>query len=132
MEWLLDKLRTNGNQTAVIFKEKEYAYAQLADRIAEYDQVVSSQLHAGDIVAIISDYSFESIALFLALAQRRHIVVPITTKVEAEIEGGELPLPHLDRGGRRAEHPTGTPSGRDASLGAEAGGAASRGTHPVQ
>ncbi len=86
MEWLLDKLRTNGNQTAVIFKEKEYAYAQLADRIAEYEQVVSSQLHAGDIVAIISDYSFESIALFLALAQHRHIVVPITTKVEAEIE----------------------------------------------
>jgi acyl-coenzyme A synthetase/AMP-(fatty) acid ligase len=86
MEWLIDKLKANGEQTAVIFKEMEYTYAQLANQIAAYYEVVSKQLRAGDIVAIISDYSFESISLFLALAKNQNIVVPITTKVESEIE----------------------------------------------
>jgi acyl-coenzyme A synthetase/AMP-(fatty) acid ligase len=86
MEWLIDKLKAGGEQTAVIFKEKEYTYAQLANQIAAYYEIVSKQLRAGDIVAIISDYSFESISLFLALAKNQNIVVPITTKVESEIE----------------------------------------------
>jgi acyl-coenzyme A synthetase/AMP-(fatty) acid ligase len=86
MEWLIDKLNAGGEQTAVIFKEKEYTYAQLANQIAAYYETVSKQLRAGDIVAIISDYSFESISLFLALAKNKNIVVPITTKVESEIE----------------------------------------------
>jgi acyl-coenzyme A synthetase/AMP-(fatty) acid ligase len=83
---LIDKLKAGGERTAVIFKEKEYTYAQLADQIAAYYEVVSKQLRAGDIVAIISDYSFESISLFLALAKNQNVVVPITTKVESEIE----------------------------------------------
>jgi acyl-coenzyme A synthetase/AMP-(fatty) acid ligase len=86
MEWLIDKLKAGGEQTAVIFKEKEYTYAQLANQIVAYYETVSKQLRAGDIVAIISDYSFESISLFLALAKNQNIVVPITTKVESEIE----------------------------------------------
>jgi acyl-coenzyme A synthetase/AMP-(fatty) acid ligase len=77
MDWLIDKFKANSNQTAVIFKEKEYSYSHLAEQIALYYAIVSKQLQPGDIVAIISDYSFESIALFLALAKNQNIVVPI-------------------------------------------------------
>lgn len=86
MDWLIDKLKASGEQTAVIFKEKSYSYAQLAAQVEAYFAIASGRLQPGDIVAIISDYSFESIALFLALSRNRNIVVPITTKVESEIE----------------------------------------------
>jgi acyl-coenzyme A synthetase/AMP-(fatty) acid ligase len=86
MDWLIDKLKASGEQTAVIFKEKSYSYAQLAAQVEDYFAIASGRLQPGDIVAIISDYSFESIALFLALSRNRNIVVPITTKVESEIE----------------------------------------------
>jgi acyl-coenzyme A synthetase/AMP-(fatty) acid ligase len=86
MDWLIDKLKASGEHTAVIFKEKSYSYAQLAAQVEAYFAIASGRLQPGDIVAIISDYSFESIALFLALSRNRNIVVPITTKVESEIE----------------------------------------------
>lgn len=72
----------------------------------------------GEIIAIVSDYSFEAIALFFALVENKNIVVPITTKVESDIsnkikasdcdysikiEDGELCL--LKQGGRTEVHP---------------------------
>ncbi|MCK5101946.1 MAG: long-chain fatty acid--CoA ligase, partial [Cyclobacteriaceae bacterium] len=36
-------------------------------------------------VAIISDYSFESIALFFTLYENKNIIVPITTKISSDI-----------------------------------------------
>jgi acyl-coenzyme A synthetase/AMP-(fatty) acid ligase len=86
MDWLINKFRENGEHTAVIFKEKEYSYAQLAQQVDTYHEVVAGMIKRGNIVAIISDYSFESIALFLALSRNQNIVVPITTKVDSEIE----------------------------------------------
>jgi len=38
------------------------------------------------VIAIVSDYSFESISLFFALYENHNIIVPITTKVQSEID----------------------------------------------
>jgi acyl-coenzyme A synthetase/AMP-(fatty) acid ligase len=86
MEWLIEKFRQSGNQNAVIFKETEYTYKQLADQVLLYHSILKKQIKEGKIVAIISDYSFESIALFLALSKNKNVVVPITTKVATEID----------------------------------------------
>ena len=86
MNWLIEKIKERGEQTAVIFKEKEYSYGSLACRIEEYVELLSTRIPHGAVVAIVSDYSFESIAMFFALYENRNIIVPITTKVTTEIE----------------------------------------------
>lgn len=86
MNWLIEKIKERGEQTAVIFKEKEYSYGGLACRIEEYVELLSTRIPHGAVVAIVSDYSFESIAMFFALYENRNIIVPITTKVTTEIE----------------------------------------------
>ncbi len=86
MSWLIDKIKNGGSQIAVIFREKEYSYEELGRKIESYSSIIKDKLNPGDIVAVISDYSFESIALFFALCENRNIIVPITTKVDSEIE----------------------------------------------
>lgn len=86
MNWLIDKIKEGGDKIAVVFKEQEYSYNALYDRICEDYARVRGAFRPGDVVAIVSDYSFESIALFFALYENRNIIVPITTKVQAEID----------------------------------------------
>ena len=85
MNWLIEKIKDGGDKTAVIFKEQEYSYNALYDRICADYSKVQSTIAPGEVVAIVSDYSFESIALFFALHENRNIIVPMTTKVQAEI-----------------------------------------------
>ena len=86
MNWLIEKIREGGDRTAVIFKEQEYSYQALYERICDDYSKVRSSFRPGEVVAIVSDYSFESIALFFALHENRNIIVPVTTKVQAEID----------------------------------------------
>jgi len=85
MKWIIEHIQSKENQIAIIFNEKEISYNQLANKIGNYYNEVSGVIPAGKTVAIVSDYCFESIALFFALYQNSNIVVPITTKVESEI-----------------------------------------------
>jgi len=85
MNWIFDHIKQQSATTAIIFNEKEYSYAQLYDKIEEYFQSLLS-IPDGSIISIISDYSFESIALFFALYKKNAILVPITTKVESAVQ----------------------------------------------
>lgn len=86
MNWLIEKIKGRGEQTAVIFKEKEYTYGSLGRCIEENIRLLSRRVTQGAVVALVSDYSFESIAMLFALYENRNVIVPITTKVPAEIE----------------------------------------------
>ncbi len=86
MNWLTERIKGYGGQTAVIFKEREYTYGSLGERIESYYGRVSSAIPQGSVVSVVSDYSFESIALFFALHENRNIIVPVTTQVASEIE----------------------------------------------
>lgn len=77
-------MKMGADKTAVIFKEMEYSYASLVEKIEEYYGLVKEKISEGAIVAIVSDYSFESIAMFFALHENRNVVVPITTKIVQE------------------------------------------------
>lgn len=86
MNWLIEKISEGTDKTAVIFKEKEYSYEKLCQSICnDYDRVKTS-FQPGNVIAIVSDYSFESISLFFALHENHNIIVPITTKVQSEID----------------------------------------------
>lgn len=86
MNWLVKKMLENDGQIAVIFKGKEYSYQMLYHQIGIYYEQIKRSVTSGDSVAIISDYSFESIALFFALCENKNIIVPITTKIIEEID----------------------------------------------
>ena len=85
MKWIIEHIKDKDDQVAGVFNDKEISYSRLADKIVDYYFEISGIIPAGKTVAIISDYCFESIALFFALYQNSNIVVPITTKVESEI-----------------------------------------------
>ena len=85
MKWIIEHFKTKGEQIAIIFQNKDYSYNQLANLAEKYYDEVNLKLPQGTIISIISDYSFESIALFFALYENGNIIVPITTKINSEI-----------------------------------------------
>jgi acyl-CoA synthetase (AMP-forming)/AMP-acid ligase II len=84
-DWILKQIASQGEHTAVIFNNEEYKYIDLSETIEEYYDQLQKNVMQGSIVAIVSDYNFESIALFFALYQNCNIIVPITTKTVSEI-----------------------------------------------
>ena len=75
------------NNIAVIHKGKRYSYADLDEAIDRFGQKLREKsIDRGDVVAIRSDYSFDAIALFFALAENGNIIVPITSESEEEVQ----------------------------------------------
>ena len=85
-EWLFDLFETYGDETAIVEKNGKFTYAQLLNKIDSYRRWLDEmEVASGESVAIHSDYSFDAIALFFALAAHRCIVVPIISEIEGEI-----------------------------------------------
>lgn len=84
--WMIKQMAETGDRTAVIFENREYSYIDLNTKIEAFFGEIKQKINRGETVGIISDYSFESIALFFALYENWNIIVPITTKVESEVE----------------------------------------------
>lgn len=86
MNWFINKIENYGEQISVIFNDNKYSYSQLALKIKFYFDEVKNKIDQGAVVAIKSDYNFESIALFFALSENKNVIVPITTNLLSEIE----------------------------------------------
>jgi len=85
--WLFEKIKSFTDKPAIIYKDEIFSYLDLHRTVEEFlDYIKQQGIKEGDVVSIIGDYSFKSIALFLALLQNRNIIVPITTKVHHEID----------------------------------------------
>ena len=50
-------------------------------------QLIKFKIKSGEVVAILADYSFVSIALFFALYENKNIIAPITSTSQKEIDG---------------------------------------------
>lgn len=72
--------------TCIIEENQTFSYEDLVKNVAKYQAEISSKINKGDVVCIQSDYSFESISLFLALIQNSCIIVPIVPTTEAEFD----------------------------------------------
>ncbi|MEE8483280.1 MAG: fatty acid--CoA ligase family protein [Nitrospinota bacterium] len=84
MDWLLDRFREFGDHHAIGGRGGLYTYRELESRVGEYIKEVSKKIEKGAVAAIVSDYSFDSISLLLALAANKNIVVPIVAGTEEE------------------------------------------------
>jgi acyl-coenzyme A synthetase/AMP-(fatty) acid ligase len=84
-DWIFKKIKESGEQMAVVFDNKTFSYNDLSQQIEQfYDQIIR-KIKKNSIVAIVSDYNFEVIAMFFALYRNRNIIIPVTTKIESEI-----------------------------------------------
>ena len=72
--------------TAISHGDKTYSYLDLSNRIAEFLDSPDIKLLSGKVVIINADYSFDAIAMLLALERLNTIIVPIVNTTESEIE----------------------------------------------
>ena len=86
MNKMVDKFKGN-DQTAIIHDGKKYSYNELYIKIKEIENFIKGKIKSGEVVAILADYSFVSIALFFALYENKNIIAPITSTSKKEIDG---------------------------------------------
>lgn len=86
MNKMIDKFKDN-DQTAIIYDGKKYSYNELYIKIKEIESFIKGKIKSGEVVAILADYSFVSIALFFALYENKNIIAPITSTSKKEIDG---------------------------------------------
>lgn len=97
IEFLLDVFRDAGQQDAIIWKDQEFSYHWLKERVVYWqEQIKSREVPHGSVVILEADFSPNAVALFLALIEARCILVPLTRSVEMkkkefiEIAQGEI------------------------------------------
>lgn len=101
--WLVERLSGYGDKPFLNMREGSHTYADLAGALTlQRDRLRREGIGPGEIVALLSDYSFQAIALFLALIENRNILVPISSTVAAEVDERLATLP-VDRIYRNAE-----------------------------
>ena len=82
-QFLLDKFRTGGSRTAIIFNNADVSYASLVGLISQWeDKLSNDRVAAGDVVAMIGDFSPKSISLLFALAKRNCVIVPLSRDLD--------------------------------------------------
>jgi len=86
MSWLIQDIKLFDNKIAIIDNNKNYTYSQLFLEIQRIKQELLCNIDQSEVVSILADYSFKSIALLLALHQNKNIIVPITSTIEHDIK----------------------------------------------
>jgi acyl-CoA synthetase (AMP-forming)/AMP-acid ligase II len=94
--WLRLRIAEHGGKSFLHMQAGDWTYAQLVAAMdAWQERLRAAGVAPGDGVAVLSDYSCEAIALFLALAENRNLVVPVATPVEDEVRD-RLDLMHVE------------------------------------
>lgn len=82
---MLDRFEEYRTDEAIVWSDQAFTYGWLLNRIREWDGVLADEnLVPGSVVAIEADFSPTSIALFLALTNRRCISVPLTESTDTK------------------------------------------------
>ena len=84
--YFVEKMFSFYERIAIIYQDKKFTYGDLLKAISKYGFLITNEnIKEGEVVAIVSDYSFDAIALFFALMFNKNIIVPITSCLETEI-----------------------------------------------
>ena len=75
-----------GPRLAIISKGFSYTYKDLTDKINLFLTILKKEIPEGSVVAMISGFSFESVAMLFALAVNKNIIVPIVSEKESNIK----------------------------------------------
>lgn len=83
IDFLIDRFRAAGQAPAIVWRDREYSYAWLVGAVDDALRMLErKQVPVGCVAALEADFSPQSVALLLALAQRSAVLVPLTSSVE--------------------------------------------------
>jgi acyl-coenzyme A synthetase/AMP-(fatty) acid ligase len=85
-KWLIEQFQELKESNAILHQNVAHSYEELYESVQSIKNVVSLEIPQGDVVAIIGDYSFNSISVLLALYENNNIIVPISSKVQIEVD----------------------------------------------
>ncbi len=84
-EWLLERMASWKDRPALIWRDRPFSFGRLLDLVAAWQSRLDAQdVRPGQVVMLESDFSPNSIALFLSLISRKAIAVPTMNLVEAQ------------------------------------------------
>jgi len=86
MSWINKHIKDLDKRIAIVDVNGEFSYAQLSQQSRSYSQYIEQKIEEGHVVAILSDYNIYAIALFLALLEKKCIIIPISTRNQEEID----------------------------------------------
>jgi long-chain acyl-CoA synthetase len=99
IDFLKERFRLAGDQEALIWKEQFFSYHWLHDQILYWQGKLQNwEIKCGDVVLLEADFSPNSMALFLALAEIGAVLVPLTESIAhkkkefAKISQGEVQI----------------------------------------
>ena len=85
IDFLLDVFEANREKEALIWRDSPVRYGWLLERVGEWRARLDQDgVRPGAVVAVEADFSPNAVALFLALAERRCVFVPLTSSVAAK------------------------------------------------
>ena len=85
--WLLQKILEFSDRKALVDDDSRYTYKELYEQVLIYLKTLDrEEIKDNQIVIIQSDYNFHAISLFLALYEKRSIIVPLVSDLKEEIE----------------------------------------------
>lgn len=85
IDFLLNIFQGNKSREAIIWRDQVFHYDWLLDRISRWRGIIAEQaILPGTVTALEADFSPNGVALFLAMAEHRCILIPLTNSVEAK------------------------------------------------
>ena len=119
VDWQLERFREAPDRTALVWRDREFSYGDLLDRVEAWrGELDQAGIAAGDAVGVIGDYSPGAISCLLALLERRAILVPLAressdqhdaffriAELDHAIEIDDRDEGHARALGLRASHP---------------------------
>ena len=84
-DFLIKVFEENKKKDAIIWKDQNYTYEWLLERLFYWqDRLKKVNIPQNAVVILEADFSPNSVALFLALVQFGHTLVPLTSSVEKQ------------------------------------------------
>jgi acyl-coenzyme A synthetase/AMP-(fatty) acid ligase len=85
VDWLRERLAEWADRPALVWRDREVAYAELLEASAGWDRILDAEgVGRGRVVALEGDYSPRAVALLLTLVARGAVCVPLSSVSPAE------------------------------------------------
>jgi acyl-CoA synthetase (AMP-forming)/AMP-acid ligase II len=98
VDFLLDKMAEQQHQPAIVVGSQTISFSQLSKKFYAWQEWLAQEcIQTGSVVALKGDYSVNSVSLFLALAENRNIIVPLSTDSQPQYqEFNDIAQPEYD------------------------------------
>ena len=96
IQWQTERLQSDPEGDALVWRDNTYSRNHLLNTTEEiYHQLLDAKISGGSTVALLGEYSLNSIAAFLALIRLNSIIVPLAPSSE-ELQKQALEIAQVD------------------------------------